>query len=123
MSVPVQIEFHQVTHSSALETLIRGKAGKLEHIFPKLMRCHISINREHRYQQQGNSFNVRIRLLVPGDELIVNRDCHEDIRVALRDAFDAARRQLEEYTQKMRREVKHHTSELPSSTTRSGEPK
>ena len=110
MSIPVQIEFHQVTHSAALETLIRGKAGKLENVFPKLMRCHISINREHRHQQ-GKSFNVRIRLLVPGAELIVNRDCHEDIRVALRDAFDAARRQLEEYTQKMRREVKHHTND------------
>ena len=59
----------------------------------------------HRHKQQGRPFNVRIALHVPGGELVVNRDRHADVYVALRDAFDAGRRQLEGHAQKMRREV------------------
>ena len=110
MQVPVQIVFHEVAHSPALETLIREKAAKLETIFPKLMRCHVSIEQPHRHKHQGNPFNVRIAMHVPGSEIVVTRDHHEDVYVALRDAFDAARRQIEEHAQKMRREVKHHAN-------------
>jgi ribosomal subunit interface protein len=122
METPVQIVFHKVAHSPALEYLIREKAARLGAIFPRLMRCHVSIERAHHHQQQGNPFNVRIRLHVPGGELVVNRDCHEDVHVALREAFDAARRQIEEYAQKMRREVKHHGNGVPSSGNQTGEP-
>jgi len=108
METPIQIVFHKVAHSPSLEQLIRDKATRLGAIFPRLMRCQISLERTHRNQQQGNPFNVRIRLHVPGGELVVNHDSHEDVHVALREAFDAARRQLEEYAQRMRREVKHH---------------
>lgn len=73
METPVQIVFHEVAHSLAIESLIRDKAGKLETIFPRLMRCHVSIEQPHRHKQQGNPFNVRIALHVPGGELVVNR--------------------------------------------------
>jgi len=122
METPVQIVFHEVAHSDSLEQLIREKAARLGAIFPRLMRCHVSIERSHHNQRQGNPFNVRIRLHVPGGELVVNRDCHEDVHVAMRDAFDAARRQIEEYAQKMRREVKHLGNGLPSSHNQTGEP-
>jgi cold shock CspA family protein len=48
---------------------------------------------------------------VPGSEIVVNRDQHEDVYVALRDAFDAARRQLEDYGRRLRRETKTHPQE------------
>jgi ribosomal subunit interface protein len=121
METPVQIVFHEVTHSTALESLIREKAAKLETIFPRLMRCHVSIGQPHRHKQQGNPFNVRITLHVPGGELAVNRDQHEDVYVALNDAFDAVRRQLEEHAQKTRREVKHHPIGQMASVKQSGE--
>lgn len=121
MQTPVQIVFHEVAHSPALESLIREKAGKLEVIFPQLMRCHVSIEQPHRHKQQGKAFNVRIAMHVPGGELVVNRDHHEDVYVALRDAFDAGRRQLEEHAQKMRGEVKHHANGQPVSDKQNGE--
>jgi ribosomal subunit interface protein len=115
MQTPVQIVFHKVAHSEALENLVREKTRKLEVIFPRLMRCHVSIDQPHRHKQQGEPFNVRITLHVPGGELAVSRDRHEDVYAALNDAFDAARRQLEEHAQRMRREVKHHGNGRASS--------
>lgn len=121
MQTPVQIVFHEVAHSPALESLIREKARKLEAVFPRLTRCHVSIEQPHRHKQQGRPFNVRIALHVPGGELVVNRDHHEDVYVALRDAFDAAHRQLDEHAQKMRRKVKHHANGQPASGKQTGE--
>ena len=121
MQTPVQIVFHKVGHSEALEHLIREKARRLEVIFPRLMRCHVSIDQPHRHKQQGEPFNVRITLHVPGGELAVNRDQHEDVYVALNDAFDAVRRQLEEHAQRARREVKHHGNGQPSSGSQTEE--
>jgi ribosomal subunit interface protein len=114
MQTPVQIVFHEVAHSPALETLIHEKVAKLEALFPRLMRCHVSIEQPHRHKQRGKAFNVRIALHIPGGELVVNRDQHEDVYVALRDAFEALRRQIEEHVQKMRHAVKHHAGNQPA---------
>lgn len=54
---------------------------------------------------------MRIDIGVPGSEIVVNRDRHEDIYVALRDAFDAARRQLDDYSRRLRHETKVHDTE------------
>lgn len=120
MDMPIQIEFHEVPHSPQLESLILGKAGRLEHVFPQLVRCHVSIGQPH-HARQGGPFCVRIALHVPGAE-IVNRGQHEDLNVALRNAFDGARRQLEDHAQKTRREVKHHASGARDSSRQTGEP-
>ena len=103
METPVQIVFQEVAHSQAIESLIREKAGKLESIFPRLIRCHVSIGQPHRHHHEGKLFNVRIAPHVPGGQLVVNRDQHEDVGVAVRDAFDAARGQFEEHARKVRR--------------------
>ena len=108
MPVPVQIVFHEIDHSEALESHIREKTRKLESFHPKLMSCHVSVEQPHRHKHQGKLFNVRISLHVPGGELVVNRDQHQDVYVALRDAFDAARRQLEDNARKLRGDVKLH---------------
>ena len=108
MPVPVQIVFHEVDHSEALESHIREKTSKLDSFHPKLMSCHVSVEQPHRHKHRGKLFNVRITLHVPGAELVVNRDQQEDVYVALRDAFNAARRQLEDNARKMRGDVKLH---------------
>jgi ribosome-associated translation inhibitor RaiA len=63
-----------------------------------------------RHKQHGKQFVVRIDLKVPGGEVAVNREHDEDIQVALRDAFDAARRQLEDYSREQRGDVKRHSA-------------
>ena len=108
MQTPLQITIRDVDHSEALETRIRDKAQKLEEFFKHIMSCRVVVEAPHKHHHQGKQFNVRIDIGVPGNEIVVNRDHHEDVYVALRDAFDAAKRQLEDYARKTRGDIKTH---------------
>ena len=108
MQRPIQITFKDIAHSEAVETHIREKAAKLETFYPGIIGCHVTVELPHKHQHQGKLHNVRIDIKVPGSEIVVNRDKHEDIYVALRDAFDAAKRQVEEFGRKQRGDVKRH---------------
>ena len=108
MQRPVQITFHDVDRSPALETHIREKVSKLEEFHPHIIGCHVTVEVPHKHHKQGQQFNVRIEVQVPGGEVVVSRDLSEDVYAALRDAFDAARRQLEDYGRKQRGDIKHH---------------
>jgi ribosomal subunit interface protein len=108
MQRPVQITFRDIAPSEAIESHIRDKAAKLEEFYPAITGCHVTVEMPHKHKHQGKECSVRIDLHVPGGEIVVNRDRHEDMYVALRDAFDAAKRQLEEYGRKQRGNVKHH---------------
>ena len=109
MAIPMSISFHGMASSPALEDHIREKVESLEQLHPNLTRCNVTIQQPHHHKHQGNAFNVRIDLYVPGDEIVVNRDANEDPYVALRDAFDAARRQVVKHAEKKRGDVKHHS--------------
>jgi ribosomal subunit interface protein len=108
MQIPLQITVRGMEHSEALETHIRDKANKLEEFFDRIMSCRVIVEVPHKHQHQGKQFNVRIDIGVPGSEIVVTRDHAEDVYVALRDGFDAAKRQIEEYVRKMRGDVKTH---------------
>jgi len=108
MKIPVQITIRDMEHSEALETHIRDKANKLDEFFHRIMSCRVVVDMPHKHHHQGKQFNVRIDIGVPGSEIVVNRDHSEDVYVALRDAFDAAKRQLEDYARKVRGDVKTH---------------
>jgi len=111
MQVPLQITVRDMPTSEALENHIRDKVQKLDAWFGRLVSCRVVVEVPHKHHQQGKQFNVRLDLGVPGNELVVNRDHHEDPYVALRDAFLAARRQLEDYSRRLRRETKKHAIE------------
>jgi ribosomal subunit interface protein len=113
MQVPLQITFRHLAPSDAIEAKVRERAAKLERFAGHVTGCHVVIEAPHRHQHQGTLFHVTIDLVVPGGELIVNRapqqhHAHEDAYVAIRDAFDAAVRRLEEFVQRRRVDVKHH---------------
>lgn len=118
MQIPLQITLRDMPHSNALETYIRDKVQKLDAFFGRLVSCRVVVEVPHRHSQQGNQFNVRIDMGVPGNQLVVTRDHHEDPYVALRDAFDAAKRQLESYVRRLRRETKAHAPEHVGHVTR-----
>lgn len=111
MQLPVKITIRDMPPSEALENHIREKAQKLEQFSQTIVSCRVVVEVPHRHQQQGKQFNVRVSLCVPGHEIVVNRDHHEDVYVALRDAFDAVKRRLEDREQRLRHEVKHHEPE------------
>ncbi len=108
MQIPLQITIRDVEHSEALETHIRDKAKKLDEFFDHIMSCRVVVEMPHKHQHQGKQYTVRIDLGVAGGEIVVNRDHAEDVYVALRDAFDAAKRKLEDYVSKLRGDVKKH---------------
>jgi len=108
MQIPLQITIRDVEHSEALETHIREKAKKLDEFFNHIMSCRVVVEVPHKHHRQGKHYNVRIDIGVAGGEIAVNRDNAEDIYVALRDAFDVAKRQLEDYARKLRGDVKTH---------------
>jgi ribosomal subunit interface protein len=105
MQIPLQITIRNMTHS---EALVREKVQKLETFYPELMGCRVVVEEEQRRRQQGKLFNVRLHVTMPGGEVAVNRDRDEDVYVALRDAFDTAKRQLEDFARKQRGQVKSH---------------
>lgn len=114
MQRELQVTFKDIPPSAAVEQHIRERAAKLEQLYPHIIACHVTLELPHKHQRQGKLHNVRIDVRVPGNEIVVNRDQHEDIYVALRDAFDAVKRKLEEYGRRQRGEVKHHeTGEMP----------
>lgn len=113
MQVPVQISFHGLDKSDAVEVRIREKVAKLEQFFDRITGCRVAVERHHKtnhVSNVGQPFHVSIILDVPGDELVVKRDPkhedslkdNEDIQVALRDAFDRMERQLKDYVRRRR---------------------
>jgi len=108
MQIPLQITLRQIPHSDALDARIREQAAKLEAFHPHLISCRVTVDEQTRHQQQGRQFQVRIDAHVPGREIVASRDHHEDVYVALRDAFAAITRQLEEDVRLKRGQVKLH---------------
>ena len=116
MKLSPEITFRGFPHSDALEADIREKIEKLDRFFEHIMNCRVVVESGHKHHHKGNIYHVRVALTVPGRELVVSRDpkehqAHQDPFVAVRDAFDAAKRQLEDYARQLRGDVKRH--ELP----------
>lgn len=106
MQIPLQITLRGIGQSAAVEAAIREKAAKLDQFHPRIMSCAVVVDVPGRHQHKGKEFVVHIDLKIPGEEIAVNRHHDEDINVALRDAFDAARRQLEEAARRQHDDMK-----------------
>lgn len=115
MHLPLQITFRHMEHSPALEARIKQLAERLDRYTQEVTSCRVVLVAPHRHQHQGNLYTVHLDITLPGSKIAVTRDqhdnhAHEDAHVALRDAFHAAERQLEQRTQKRRGKVKEHTA-------------
>jgi cold shock CspA family protein/ribosome-associated translation inhibitor RaiA len=107
MKLPLQIVAQDIPLSEASEADIRAKAAQLDLYYDSIMSCRVVLEGPTRHHHKG-PFTVRIDLSVPGTELVVDRQADEDLYVAIRDAFDAARRRLEDYARRQRGTVKTH---------------
>jgi len=113
MQTPVEIVFDDIESSSAIEQRIRDRVRRLERFYGGITSCHVALSAPHRHQRKGERWNVRIEVRVPGTELVTSRkpgdvDAHEDVFVAIRDAFDVMERELKAWHAKVRGEVKTH---------------
>lgn len=118
MKKALDIRFLGMEPSAAVESAAREKARKLEQFCTDLTSCRVSIDAEHRHKHQGHPYAVRIDLSFPGHQLNVDRVQHEDVYVALRDAFDAMKRQLEETVLRSRGNLKQHPVPLHGEVAR-----
>lgn len=116
MLLPLQITWRNIEPSAAVEARIRELAQRLEKFSAQIVRCHVIIEAPHKHGHQGHLYEVHIQVTTPGGGAVANREhrnhhSHEDVYVALRDAFRAVRRQLEDYERERRQDVKSHESE------------
>jgi ribosome-associated translation inhibitor RaiA len=111
MSIPLEIEFRNMDRSEAVETAIRERCAKLERFGPSVLRCKVPVEAPHKHHGKGN-------LHSPGAEIVANRGpgrnhAHEDVYVAVRDAINAASRQLQDRVRIQRGQVKTHEPPTP----------
>ena len=115
MQIPLQISFRNMDPSPTVEERIRKKAAKLERFHDRIIGCTVVVEAPHRHHHKGKLYSVRVDISVPGKDVVVDRakpidQAHEDVNVAIRDAFNAAERRLEDQARKTRGNVKSHTS-------------
>ena len=113
MQLPVQVTFKNMDPAPAVEAKIREKAAKLDRFYDRIMGCHVVVEAPHRHHRKGRAYRVRIVLTVPGRDVEVTREgpenpAHADILVAVRDAFDAAKRRLQDHARELRGQIKLH---------------
>lgn len=123
MQLPLQVTFRNMDASPTVEAAVREKAGKLERFMDRIIGCHVTVEAPHRRHHKGKIYHVSIDITVPGGEIVVNKEkrkshAHEDVYVAVRDAFNAAQRRLEDFTRKRRGDVKTHDVPLHGKVTR-----
>ncbi len=111
---PITITYRHMDASPALDERIRELAQRLSRASSHILRGHVVIEAPHQHSLQGRLFEVQLDLRVSGRQIAVHRSnaanpAHEDVYVALRDTFRAARRKLREHEQFLRRKV-----ELPA---------
>lgn len=131
MILPVQVTFRNMPHSDAIEAMVREEAGQLDRYYNHIMSCRVMIEAPHRHRREGEQHHIRIDLTVPGGEIVVKREpslysrqkdvqeeeltksaeverSHKHLQVAIREAFSAARRRLQDYARRQRADVKSH---------------
>ncbi len=111
--MPLTITWREVEPSAAIEAAIREHVTKLEAFHAHIVGCRVVVEPPQGHHHKGNLYRIHIDIRVPGREIVVTRDptahqAHQDFYVAMRDAFDAARRQLQDYARQRRGDVKHH---------------
>jgi len=113
MQTQPQVSFDDIPIDEAVRDAALDHIAQLENYSDRITGCHVVIGQPHRHHREGRLYSVRVDVRLPGGEIIVNRDhhldhAHEDVFVALRDSFHAARRRLEDRVQRLRGGEKAH---------------
>jgi ribosomal subunit interface protein len=109
MQQPIRITSRDFAMTGAIEALIRQRAQRLDTYFDRITSCHVMLSAPAvHHHHKGGPFDVHIVMHVPGGELSVNRQHGEDLSIAVRNAFDSARRKLQDYVREMRGDIKKH---------------
>ena len=118
MQVPLTVSFHGIPVSEPIRAACWAEAEKLEHWFNRITSCHVTASLPHRHQRSARPFDLRVRLTLPGHEIIVDRVKTqsrgiEKPELIVHDTFDEVRRQLQDCVARMRGNVKLHEAIPP----------
>jgi len=114
MIIPLEISFRGIRKTEAMDTLIQDHVKKIERLHDHISSCRIAVERRHQHQRSGQPFRIRIDIKIPpGHEIVVSKDSsegdiHDRLQAVLKDAFEAAGRQLKTIVEKQRGETKQH---------------
>jgi cold shock CspA family protein len=112
MHIEPHIVITGIEPTDRVRARVEDEIAKLERIHPEITACRVAVSRPQKRHQHGDLYTAHVHLtLSNGREVNANRNppkdhAHEDVYVTIRDAFKAARRQLQSQTQKMRRDIK-----------------
>jgi len=121
--LPLQITFHRINPSQAVESAIRERAAGLERFRHQITRFHVIVDMPHQHRHRGNHYAIRIGITTPAGEVFVTRDpslddSHKDFQSVLRDAFDAAAQHLESDAQRSQTATQGGAHAPPGRVTR-----
>src|ERR1700687_3815861 len=135
MTLPLQVTFRNMKHSTQVEDWIRAEAEKLETFYHRITGCRVAVEVPHRHHKKGKPLHIRIDLTLPGKEIVIKRvpvatqrtivngeptasshaqakSAHADLQLVIHDAFKAASRRVQDFSRRQRGDVKKHQAVL-----------
>lgn len=102
------IVFRGIDHSPAVEEAIHKRLEKLERYNHQIQSLKVILDSPHNNHHKGKVYHVGVEAFIPNHDIVINHDqhdnhSHEDIYVAIRDAFDAVERRLKSTIGKQRK--------------------
>lgn len=110
MELPLTINANGIPVPDTTETLIREKAARLWRFYDRIVGCRVTLEGPGGHHKNGGPYKVRIELSVPGPDLVVNHQSGENLPAAIREAFEAAQRRLQDHVQLLREDRRYAES-------------
>ncbi len=123
MQLPLQITFHGIDHSDAVEQYVRERAAKLDTMAARAVGCRVALELPHRHAKSGEHYRVRIDVTLPGGEVVASRSpddakTYEDLYATIDSAFDDMGRALQDFVRRQRGDEKPHERSLHGRVTK-----
>jgi putative sigma-54 modulation protein len=101
MTTLVEVHFHGIEKSDAVEQRVRDKVAKLQSHFERMTSCRVGIEATQRTAQKPKVYQIKIEIGMPQRKAIVvthervGSHANEELSLAIRDAFEAALRKVD----------------------------
>jgi cold shock CspA family protein len=124
MQTPIEIAFQHCEPSEEIRAEIAKQAKRLERLSDRITSCHVAISGPQTRHRQGDVFKIDVRIAMPEHHDVIVTRTHGDAPerehplVAVREAFDAAVRQIEDAARDMRGQIKEHMAESHGRVTK-----
>jgi len=102
-----KVLFRGIDHSQAVADAVQKRLDKLERFSDEIQSLRVILESPHNHHHKGKVFHVGVEAVIPNHDIQVNHDQHdkhehEDIYIAIRDAFNALERQIKSVYEKKR---------------------